>query len=144
MTLQTGMEIIATLCGSLFAGAAVYINAVEHPARLSCGVEAAVAEWAPSYRRATWMQAPLAVVGFACAVVAWLAGSNVWWLVGGLSLGFVVPFTLVVIMPTNRRLSSSLGKDSEEIRKLLDRWNRLHGVRTLLGVTALIIFLVVR
>jgi len=70
MTLQTSMEFAATFCCALFAGAAVYINAVEHPARMSCGTEAAVAEWTPSYQRATWMQAPLAVVGFVCAVVA--------------------------------------------------------------------------
>ena len=141
MLLQTSMEFIATLCGSLFAGAAVYINAVEHPARMSCGVEAAAAEWVRSYKRATWMQAPLAVAGFACAVVAWLAGSSVWWLFGGLALGLIVPFSLVVIMPTNRRLSSVLGTGSEETRELLDRWNRLHGVRSALGAVALIIFL---
>src|SRR5262245_44639285 len=103
MALQTGMELIATLCSGLFAGAAVYINAVEHPARMSCGVEAAVAEWAPSYHRATWLQAPLAVVALVAAVGAWLAGSSGWWLGGGLVLGLAVPFTLVIIMPTNRR-----------------------------------------
>jgi small-conductance mechanosensitive channel len=47
------------------------------------------------------MQAPLAGVGFACAVIAWLAGSSVSWLIGGVLLGLAVPFTLVVIMPTN-------------------------------------------
>jgi len=140
--LQTSMKFIATLCCALFAGAAVYINAVEHPARMACGVEVAAAEWAPSYKRATWMQAPLAVIGSVCAVVTWLAGSSVLWLIGGVLLGLVIPFTLVVIMPTNKRLlSSGLDKRSKEARKLLDRWNRLHGVRTALSVGALILFL---
>jgi len=49
----TTMEFIATLCCALFAGAAVYVNAGEHPARMSCGVELVAAEWAPSYKRAT-------------------------------------------------------------------------------------------
>ena len=142
VTLQTSMEFVATLCCALFAGAAVYVNAVEHPARMSCGTEAAVTEWAPSYERATWMQAPLAVVGMVSAVIAWLAGSSGWWLLGGILLGLVVPFTLVVIMPTNKRLlSSDLAKGSEETRRLLEKWNVLHGVRTALSVVALVLFL---
>jgi uncharacterized membrane protein len=144
MTVQTVMEFIATLCGALFSGAAVYVNAVEHPARMSCGVEAAAAEWTPSYKRATWMQAPLAVVGCAAAVVAWLAGSGVSWLVGGVSLGLVVPVTVVVIMPTNRRLAATSANGSAETRALLDRWNTLHGIRTALSIVALVIFLVAR
>jgi hypothetical protein len=44
---------VAALCAGVFAGAVIYINAVEHPARLSCGAELAVREFAPSYHRAT-------------------------------------------------------------------------------------------
>jgi hypothetical protein len=39
--------IIATGCAGLFAGAAIYINAVEHPARLSCGTELGVRQSSP-------------------------------------------------------------------------------------------------
>jgi hypothetical protein len=63
--------IVATVCSGLFAGAAIYINAVEHPARLSCGTELAVREFAPSYHRATIMQVPLAVTG--CITGLWAA-----------------------------------------------------------------------
>ena len=56
-------EIVAVLTAGLFAGAAIYITAVEHPARLDCGTALAVREFAPSYRRATVMQASLAVLG---------------------------------------------------------------------------------
>ena len=136
------MQLLATLASAIFAGAAAYINIVEHPARMSCGTELAVTQWAPSYKRATMMQAPLALLGFVCAVAAWLSGSSVWWLVGGLLLGLVVPFTLVVIAPTNKRLlSHQLDKRSEEARRLMRRWNRLHGVRTILSVVALVVFL---
>ena len=62
--------ILATLCAGLFAGAAVYINAAEHPARLACGTAAAVREFAPSYRRAAVMQASLAIIGLLAAVLA--------------------------------------------------------------------------
>jgi Anthrone oxygenase len=142
VTLQTSMEFLATLSCALFAGAAVYINAVEHPARMSCGTEAAATVWAPSYQRATWMQAPLALVGCLTAVLAWLAGASAAWLLGGVLLGLVVPFTVVVIQPTNTRLlSADLDKRSDEAHRLLARWNRLHGVRTALSVVALVVFL---
>ncbi len=61
---QASMEFVATLACAIFAGAALYINLVEHPARMVCGTEIAIRQWAPSYKRATWMQAPLAIVGF--------------------------------------------------------------------------------
>ncbi len=141
-SLEGSLEFLATLCCALFAGAAVYINVAEHPARMSCGTEIAATVWAPSYQRATWMQAPLAVVGSVCGVLAWIAGSSGWWLAGSLLLGLVVPFTLMVIMPTNERLlSPDLDRRSEEARELLDRWNALHGVRSALSVVALVLFL---
>jgi len=140
--LLASLQLIAILCCALFAGAALYVNAVEHPARMSCGTELAVAQWAPSYRRATWMQAPLALVGFVSAAAAWLAGSGIVWLLGGILLGLVVPVTLIVIMPTNQRLlSSSLDRRSDEARDLLVRWNALHGIRTALSLAALLLFL---
>ena len=136
------MQFIATLSCALFAGAALYINLVEHPARMSCGTAAALAQWAPSYRRATWLQAPLALIGFASAVIAWLAGASIAWLIGGVLLGLVVPITLVVIMPTNKRLlSADLDRQSDETRKLLASWNALHGIRTALSIGALVFFL---
>jgi len=57
------VEILATLACGIFAGAAIYVNLVEQPARLSCGVSVALTEWRPSYKRGTAMQAPLAVIG---------------------------------------------------------------------------------
>ena len=39
---------IAIVVSGLFAGAAIYINLVEHPARVSCGTPLAVREFAPS------------------------------------------------------------------------------------------------
>ena len=69
-------EFVAVLACSLFAGASVYINLVEHPARMECGAEIAATEFAPSYRRATVMQATLAAVGLLSSVAAWFAGAS--------------------------------------------------------------------
>jgi len=137
-------QLIATLCAAIFAGAALYINLVEHPARMSLGVAAALAEWRPAYQRATMMQAPLAIIGLIAGVTAWAMGAGAMWLVGALLLGTVVPFTLLVTFPTNRQLlDPAVATDLTRARLLLDRWNRLHAVRSALGVAALLVFLTV-
>lgn len=126
---------VATLAAGLFAGAAVYVTIAEHPARIDCGPALAIKEFGPSYRRAAVMQGGLAVIGLLAAVAAWYQGSGVGWLVCGLLLGALVPFTLIVIMPTNRRLlDPGLEGGSGEARELLARWGRLHAVRTVVGV----------
>jgi anthrone oxygenase-like protein len=95
--LLVAAEFLAILCAAVFAGAAIYINLVEHPARMSLDTRAAAAQWAPSYQRAT----------------------------------------LIVIKPTNDQLLAS-GRDlaSADTRALLERWGRLHAVRSVLSVLA--------
>jgi hypothetical protein len=134
------LALIATLAAALFAGAALYISAVEHPARMQLDTRAAAAQWAPSYQRATRMQAPLAVVSALTGLGAWLADGGAGWLVAALLIGAVVPFTLLVIMPTNHQLQTP-GRDlaAPETRTLLQRWARLHAVRTVLSLLALIL-----
>ena len=131
---------IALVAAALFAGAALYINWAEQPARLRLDTRHAVRQWAPSYQRATLMQAPLAVASCLAGVVAWLLGSGDGWLVAAVLIGSVVPFTLVGVMPTNRRLlSPALDPDSSEARALLVRWGRLHAVRTALSLAATVL-----
>jgi Domain of unknown function (DUF1772) len=135
-------EFVAVLSCSLFTGAAVYINLVEHPARMQCGVEIAATEFPPSYRRAAVMQATCAALGLLSSVAAWLAGATFWWLVGGVVLGAVIPFTLIAILPTNKQLlSPTLDRRSAETERLLARWGRLHAVRSVLSAVALLLFL---
>jgi len=101
-------EFVAVFACGLFAGAAVYISLVEHPARMECGIEIAATQFQPSYRRAAILQATLAALGLASSIAAWLCGATFWWLVPGLLLGTVIPFTLIVILPTNRQLLNLL------------------------------------
>jgi hypothetical protein len=130
-------EALATLCAGLFAGAAIYITFVEHPARLECGTALAATEFGPSYRRATRMQASLAAVGLVAALVAWGQGRGLAVLIGGLLLGVVIPFTLLVIRPTNNRLlDAGLDRSSAEAAALLAWWGQLHAVRSVVSAVA--------
>jgi hypothetical protein len=131
------LELIATLCAGLFAGAAIYITFVEHPARLECGTVLAATEFVPSYRRATIMQALLAALGLLAALAAWVQGRGLPVLIAGVLLGLVIPFTLLVILPTNKRLlDPALERSSPEAAGLLARWGRLHAVRSLMSGVA--------
>ena len=133
---------VATLATGIFFGAAVYVNLVEHPARISCGVPLAVAEWRPSYKRGTLMQAPLALIGSLSALAVWWFQGGAAWLIGGVLLLLIVPFTLVVIFPTNKRLESQeLDLHSEEASRLLQQWGRLHAIRSILSGVAFLAFL---
>jgi hypothetical protein len=134
-------EFIAVLTCSLFSGAAIYISLVEHPARMECGAEIAATEFAPSYRRATAMQATLAALGLLGSIAAWFEGATFCWLIGGGLLGLVIPFTLIVILPTNKQLlNPALNRRSLETERLLARWATLHAVRSVLSGLALLVF----
>jgi hypothetical protein len=141
--MQTILEIAALLSAGLFAGAALYIPVAEHPARISLGAAAALQEFRASYTRAAPMQASLAVICFLCCTAAcWLTGRWVW-LAGGALVGAVVPLTLVVIMPTNRLLLNAASPPPEQAaRPLLDKWARLHAVRTFLSLLGFVVLAV--
>jgi Domain of unknown function (DUF1772) len=131
------LELISVLACTLFTGAAVYITAVEHPARLSCGTEIAATQWAPSYKRATRMQAPLALAAGLFGITRGVLGGGSMWISAAVLILSVIPFTLIVIRPTNNRLlDRQRDRGSEETRELLNTWGRLHLVRTVLSLAA--------
>jgi hypothetical protein len=135
-------EFVAVLACSLFTGAAIYLSLVEHPARMECGVEIAATEFPPSYRRATALQVTLAALGVLCSIAAWFAGATFWWLIAGALLGSVIPFTLIVILPTNKQLlNPALNKKSPEAGQLPARWGAMHAIRSVLSGLALLLFL---
>jgi uncharacterized membrane protein len=140
--LTTLVELLATLSSGLFAGASIYINLVEHPARMEAGINLALTEFAPSYHRATVTQVSLASVGFLSALVAWRLRLDSRWLIGGGLLVSVIPFTAVAILPTNKQLlDPETANDLELAERLLTRWGRLHAVRSVLSLASLLTFL---
>lgn len=98
--------------------------------------------FAPSYRRAAIMQASLAVVGCVAGLLASWRERDPVLLLPSLLLLAVVPFTLLVVAPTNNQLlDPALDVRSKRSADLLTRWGRLHAVRSLLSLSAFLLFL---
>ena len=131
---------LALVAAALFAGAAFYVSAVEHPARLALDDAALLAQWKPSYKRGALMQAPLALIGTLFGVLAFLGSYDWRWLLGAALMFANWPYTFIAIMPTNKRLEAMTGTEPD-LRALIECWGRLHAVRTGLGAAATAVFL---
>jgi hypothetical protein len=133
--------LLALVTAAVFAGAALYINLVEQPARLALDDAALLIEWKPAYKRATLMQAPLALAGFVFGAIAWWQSRQAPWIVGALLMLANWPVTYFIIMPTNSRLMALDPADaSADARRLIIRWGSLHAIRTILSCAAVIAF----
>jgi hypothetical protein len=85
----------------------------------------------------------MALIGFALGVLAWLLSGQVLWIAGAGVLVAAWPYTLLRIMPTNRRLlATEPATAGPETRALMRHWANLHGRRTALGIAATVLFLV--
>jgi Domain of unknown function (DUF1772) len=128
---------LALVLAAAFAGAAIYVSVAEQPGRLALNDGALLRQWQVSYPRAAAMQASLAVASALLGAAAFWATGDWRWLLGAVLIFANVPYTLIVILPTNRRLEALAPEAADgSTRGAMESWARLHVVRDALGVLA--------
>jgi len=133
---------LALTAAAAFTGAAIYVTVAEQPARLALDDEALLTQWRSSYPRASVMQASLAAVSALLGMAAYWSSGDWRWLAGAVLIFANLPFTILMILPTNKRLQALAPAAADgSTRRAIETWARLHLARDALGLSATAIYL---
>jgi hypothetical protein len=128
---------LALIVAALFAGAAVFVNIAEQPARLALADGPMLVEWQKSYNRAAPMQGGLALVSSVLGFIAAWQTKDMRWLTGAILILANWPYTIFVIKPTNDRLHAIKPDEANAAtRAMIVSWGYLHAGRSALGFAA--------
>ena len=133
--------LFALIFSSAFAGAALYLNLVEQPARLALDDSSMMREWAPSDRRGFALLGGLSLVAALAGLAAFAQGSDIRWLVGGLIALASWPYVYFVIVPLNNRLlAAAPGQPAADSREIVTFWGLLEWGLFAIGVASSAVF----
>jgi hypothetical protein len=133
---------LALTMAAAFAGAAVYVNVAEQPARLMLDDEALLTEWKPSYARGKNMQASIALVSTLFGLLAGYLSGRWLWVLGAALILAPWPWTLLIMMPVNKALEATPPQAANmQTRGLIAKWGKLHAGRSAFGVAATLVYL---
>ena len=88
------------------------------------------------------MQASLALASTVFGLLAFWLERDWRWLLGALLIFANWPYTLLVILPVNKRLEATPAHSANaQTRELIEKWGRLHAGRSALGLAATLAYI---
>jgi Domain of unknown function (DUF1772) len=132
---------IALAFAAAFAGAAVYVNWVEQPARMALDDKALLSEWGPSDRRGVALLLAFALASAVAGFIAYFETDDVRWVFGALIVISTWPYAFFVMAPLNNQILSLKGGDVSAARALVRQWGLIESGFAAIGVAAVAMFL---
>ena len=133
--------LIALAFAAAFAGAAIYVNWVEQPARLALDDQALLSEWTPSDRRGVALLAAFALAAALAAFIAYFETEDIRWVFGALIIISSWPYAFFVMAPLNNQILSLRGHDVAAARALVRQWGMVEAGFAAIGALAVAMFL---
>lgn len=142
------LKAVSTISVGLHAGGCMYINIVEHNARMAMDTPSCHKEWKESFDRAARYNRTLAfITGISTAGSYYCQPSkSMTFLLGGVSMFLIFPYTLFVLRPAAIEpiyddYDKIVDLHSEEfVRETVDKWNWYHALRTGVSMSVFVAF----
>ncbi|KAF9928953.1 hypothetical protein FBU30_002009 [Linnemannia zychae] len=154
-TLVAG-KVIAVASLGLFAGTALSFNTVVMPSLRKFSSASSLAIWAEAYNSSKFLEYGLIAASAAGSAGLYHKTKNVSYLYGAATIASVIPYTLIALYPTAKKLlairqNNTVGGKSDsmkdnksndaDVEALLSRWSIFHFGRTVIGLGALFVTL---
>ncbi|KAG0377911.1 MAG: hypothetical protein J3R72DRAFT_431253 [Linnemannia gamsii] len=154
-TLVAG-KVIAVASLGLFAGSSLSFSAVIMPSLRKFSSASSLAIWTEAQNSSKYLDLGLIASGIAGSAGLYYKTKNISYLYGAITIASVIPYTLITLYPTAKKLLSirqnnTIGGKSDsmkdnkyndsDVETLLSRWSLFHLGRTVLGLGALFVTL---
>ena len=132
--------LIALAFSAAFAGAAIYVNWVEQPARLALDEDALLSEWGPSDSRGVALLLGFALVSAVTGLIAYFESQDLRYMVGALIALSSWLYAFFVMAPLNNQILALHGPDIGAARALVRQWGFVEAGFAAIGVLASAVF----
>ncbi len=133
--------LIALTFSAAFAGAAIYLNWVEQPARLDLDEEALLSEWGPSDSRGVALLLTFALISAVAGFIAFFETQDVRYVLGAVIALSSWLYAFFIMAPLNNQILGLHGPDLAAARALVRQWGYVEVGFAAIGVLAVAVFL---